>query len=97
ESLQVLGDGLPGELYSFLHRAQRDGLRLREKFQVPVMVSRPRRGDRLPAHAHDHRGVAVLHRVTAQRVPERLGVIVGMMVDESGGDDSTLRADATRE
>ena len=79
-----------------LYRAQRDGLRRREKFQVPVTVSRSRRGEHLPALADDHAGVAVLHGVTAQGVPERLGIIVGVMVNEPRGDDPTLGIDDAR-
>ena len=57
------------------------------------MVSRPRRGEHLPALAHDHAGVAVLYGVTAQRIPERLGIIVRVMVNEPRGDCPTLGID----
>src|SRR5207244_13179254 len=78
------------------YRAQGDGLRRRKKIQVPVMVSRPRRGEHLPALAHDHAGVAVLHGVTAQGIPQRLGIIVGVMVNKPGGDCPTLGIDDVR-
>src|SRR5262249_40551021 len=67
-----------------------------EKVQVPVMVARSRRGEHLSALAHDHAGVAVLHGVTAQGIPQRLGIIVGVMVDEPRGDDATLGIDDAR-
>src|SRR4051794_39310759 len=59
------------------------------------MVSRPRRGEHLPALADDHAGIAVLRGVTAQGIPERLGIIVGVMVNESRGDDAPLGIDDT--
>src|SRR5262249_5715289 len=79
-----------------MYCAQRDGLRRREKFQVPVMVSRPRRSEHLSALAHDHTGVAVLHGVTAQWVPERLRIIMRVMVNEPRGDGPPLRIDDAR-
>src|SRR5262249_23637877 len=64
--------------------------------QVPVMVSRPRRSEHLSALADDHAGVAVLHGVTAQGIPECLGIIVGVMVNKPRGDDPTIGIDDAR-
>src|SRR5262249_29386951 len=96
EGLKVPSDGLPGEVDSLMYCAQGNGLRRREKFQVPVMVSRPRRGEHLSALAHDHAGVTVLHGVTAKGVPERLRIIVRVMFNESGGDCPPLGIDDAR-
>ena len=51
------------------------------------------RRQREPAVAHDHGGHAVPARAGAQRVPEHLGVHVGVAVDEAGGDDVALGVD----
>ena len=47
----------------------------------------PGGGDGEPAVAGDHRGDPVVARRRERRVPEHLGVEVGVDVDEPGGDD----------
>ena len=49
---------------------------------------RPGRGDGEAAVAGDHGGDAVEARRRQRRVPEHLGVVVGVDVDEAGGDDA---------
>ena len=91
ERVHVFGDQLPGEVDALAHHAHRDGLGLGEEFEVPVMVAGPRRRDDLAALTDQDRGVAVLHRGTAIRIPQRLRIEVRVVIDESRGDDPPAR------
>ena len=51
------------------------------------------RREREAAVAHDHGGHAVVARARAERVPQHLGVHVGVAVDEAGRDDVALGVD----
>src|SRR5256885_1950133 len=55
--------------------------------------ARARRRDHLAALADNDHGVAVLHAGTAQGIPHRLGVVMGVMIDEPGGDDTPRGVD----
>ena len=98
ECIHVIGDQLPREVDALTHHAHRDGLGFREELEIPVMVARTRRRDDLAALADKDRGVAVLDRGTAIRIPQGLRIEVCMVIDETRGDHpacgvyGTLRA-----
>ena len=91
DQLQVLVEGLevpddPGLEHALRHvfdRVQRADDR------APVLGSRRR--DREAAVAGDHRRDAVPARRRQRGVPEHLRVVVGVDVDEAGGDDVPAR------
>ena len=93
ERVHVLGDRLPGEVDALAHHAHRDGLGFREELEIPVMVAGPRRRDHLAALADQDRGVAVLHRGTAIRIPQRLRIEMRVVIDESRSDDPPVGVD----
>src|SRR5439155_10813636 len=62
-------------------------------FEIPLAIAGPDRGDDLAALADDDRGVAVVHPRAAIRVPDRLRIEMGMMVDKPGRHDAPLGVD----
>ena len=93
ERIHVFGDQLPGEVDPFPHHAHRDGLRLGEELEIPVVVAGPRRCDHLTALADKDRGVAVLDRGAAIRIPKRLRIEMRMVIDESRSNDPPVSID----
>ena len=91
--IHVFGDQFPGEVDPLAHDAERDRLGFGEKFEIPVMVVRARRGDDLTALTDQDRRVAVLHRGTAIRVPQRLRIKMGVVIDKAWGDDPAVSVD----
>ena len=57
------------------------------------MVAGPRRRDDLAALTDQDRGVAVLHRGTAIRIPQRLRIEVRVVIDEARRDDPSASVD----
>ena len=75
------------------HGVGRDVLGPLEVAHDEVALVGPGRGEREAAVAHDHAGHAVPARAGAERVPQHLGVHVGVAVDEAGRDDVALGVD----
>src|SRR5882724_551581 len=90
DGVEELGEGLPLPLDARFHRLQRDVLRALEiaDHEVPVFLGAGREGE--AAIAHDHGGDAVPAGAGPERIPEHLGVHVGVAVHEAGGDHLTF-------
>ena len=78
-----------------LERGQRHALDLGHHPADVVGVGSPERGEGEPAVAADDRGDAVHVRRRGQRVPEQLGVVVGVGVDEAGGDHQPVASNVS--
>ena len=70
-----------------------DGLHPGEHAHEELAVLGLAGGQGVAAVAHDHGGSAVPRRAREQAVPHDLGVVVGMDVDEAGGDDGAFGVD----
>ena len=93
ERIQIVADRFPGHVDPGLQHRQRDLFRVGEEFEIPLAVAGPNRGDDLAALADDDRGVAVVHPRAAIRVPHRLRVEMGVMIDKAGRDDPPFGVD----
>src|SRR5205823_11995013 len=93
EGIHILADRSPGHVDPGLQHRSRDLYRVGEKFEIPPAVARPYRGDDLAALADDDGGVAVVHPRAAIAVPHRLRIEMGMMIDETWGDDASRGVD----
>ena len=72
---------------------QRHALDDRHHASDVVGVARGQRGDGEPAVAPDHRRHAVEGRRSGGVVPEQLGVVVGVHIDEARADDRSVHID----
>ncbi len=82
--------------HAFGQRRERHALDPGEHAHEVVAVLGAERRDREPAVAADDRRHAVQRRRRERRVPEHLGVVVGMDVDEPGRDDLARGVDRAR-
>ena len=83
EPVEVVGEGLPVPVDAVLERGERHALDLRHHPADVVGVARLDRREGEAAVAADDRGHAVHVRRRGARVPEELGVVVGVRVDEA--------------
>ena len=93
DGIQVLRNGLPGEVNPGPLRGQRHALHVVEHAQVPVPVPRSHRRNHRATLAHNDGGIAVERRGVDNWVPHRLGIKVGVMVNKPWGNDATLGVD----
>ena len=93
EPVEVLGKRLPAPVGAVLERGERHALDLGHHLAQVVVVARPQRGEREAAVAPDDRGDAVDTRGTRCRIPQQLGVVVGVRVDETRRDDQPRGVD----
>ncbi len=87
EPVEVLAEGLPAPVDALLERGEGHALDLGHHAPEVVGVLGVQRGQGEAAVAADDRGDAVDVRRRGQRVPEELGVVVGVGVDEAGAHD----------
>ncbi len=85
ERVQVLAEGGPGPGHAVLECGQGHPLDLGHHATDVVRVLGVDRGQREPAVPADHRGDAVDVRGRRDGVPEQLGVVVRVRVDDAGG------------
>ena len=90
---EVLGEGLEVPRDAGGERRRVHVLDLLQRVGDELAVLGPGRGDGEPAVAGDDGGDAVEARRGERRVPEHLGVVVGVDVDEAGGHDAAVGVD----
>lgn len=93
EGVEVLAEGGPGPVDAFLQRGERHAFDPRHHPPGVVGVLGPvgvERGEGEPAVAARDGGDAVVHGGGGVGVPEELGVVVGVRIDEAGGEDEPV-------
>ena len=90
---EVLGEGLEVPRDAGVQRRRVHVFDLLQRVRHQLAIGRARRRDRKAAVAGDDGGHAVEARRCQCRIPEDLGVVVGVDVDEAGGDDVTAGID----
>ena len=93
QAVEELGEGRPLPLDAGFHRLGRNVLGPLEVADDHAPVGRGARRQGEAAVAHDHRGDAVPAGGGAQRIPEDLGIHVGVAVHEPGRHDLSLGVD----
>src|SRR5579875_3499863 len=93
ESLHVFGNRFPIEFHPASQDPERDLLGVREEFEIPFLIARPHRRDDLAALADDHGGMTVQQRGAAIRIPQRLWIEMGVMIDKARRDDAPVGVD----
>jgi hypothetical protein len=93
ESVEVLLEGGPVPVDALLERCERHALHLGHHPAHVVTVARLQRGQREPAVAGDDGGDPVEGRRRGRRIPEELGVVVRVRVDEPGGQHAAGRVE----
>ena len=93
DAIEILGKAGPVPWHPLLHRRERDRLDARhaQHRALPHLGCDGREAE--AAIADDYRGNAVPARECAIGVPEKLRVVMGMQVDESGRDMKSLGVD----
>ena len=86
ERVEVLADRLPVPLDGLAQRRAGDALDALHEADEPVVAVGRGGREADAAVAHHHGGDAVPDRRREQRVPGDLAVVVGVHVDEAGGD-----------
>jgi len=86
EAVEEVAEGLPVPVGALLECRQRHAFHLGHHLAEVVVVARTQRRKREAAVAADDRGDAVDARRAGRGVPQQLGVIVGVRVDEAGCD-----------
>ena len=90
---EVLGEGLEAPVDALVERLDRHALDVLEGAHDGVTVLGAGRGHAEPAVAHDHAGDAVPARGREVAVPEDLGVVVRVDVDEAGRQHQAVEVD----
>ena len=96
EAVEELGEGLPLPVGAVLERGEGHALDLRHHPAEVVGVAVAERREGEAAVAADDGGDAVHARRARGGVPHELGVVVGVRVDEAGGDDVAGGVDLVR-
>ena len=96
ELLEVLGEALPVPAQAFLQRLGGHALDACQQLDDVVVVTGVHRRHREAAVAGDHRGDAVARRRRQLWIPQELGVVVGVDVDEPGRHDEPGGVDGAR-
>ena len=96
ERTEVLAERAPAPRYAVHQYVVGDGLDLGEHPGERGFVARPHRRKRERAVAADDGGDAVVGGEAAERVERYLPVVVGVVVDESGGYDMPASVDGAR-
>ena len=87
EGVEVLAEGLPLPLDALVQRRAGDVLDALHQLDQPGLLAGAHRGEAHPAVAGDDGRDAVARRRVEHLVPGGLAVVVGVDVDEAGGDD----------
>jgi hypothetical protein len=95
--LQVLRERLEAPVDARLQRVERHAFDVLERAGDHITVLGPGGGDAEPAVAHDHTRDAVPARRREVAVPQDLGVVVRVDVDEPGGEDEAVEVDDLRD
>ena len=90
ERVHELRIALPVELHRGLHRAQRNRLGADHREHRAFGIGGANRREAETAIAEHHRSHAVITGDSEVRIPENLGIVVGVQVDESGRDDLSV-------
>ena len=93
DGVEIVGEGLPLPADPLQHGFPGDVLGPLETAHDQVLVGLGARGQREAAIAQDGRGDPVPRRAGAERVPEHLGVHMGMDLDEAGRHEFALGID----
>src|SRR5262249_22567360 len=93
QRVEILGNGFPIPSHPCAHRLNWDRLVARHRQHGAFAILGLDRREPEPAIAEHHRGYAVPSGVSAPRIPANLGVVMGMEIDETGGDDETVSID----
>ena len=93
ERVEVLGEGLEGPRDALREGVERHALDVLQHPHDGVAVGRTRRCEPEAAVAHDHGGDAVPRRGGEVGVPQDLGVVVGVRVDEAGRQHEAVEVD----
>ncbi len=96
DTIEVVAEALPVPRHALLQRGQRDAFdpRHQPRQVVDVFVAAGR--EREAAVAAEHRRDTMQRRRAGSRIPEQLGVVVRVQVDESGRDDEAIGVDRAR-
>ena len=95
DPVEELGEALPLPVEHGVQDVEIDRLDAGKHAHEELAVLGLAGGQGVAAVAHDHGGGAVPRRAREQAVPHDLGVVVGVDVDEAGGDDSALGVNDT--
>ena len=90
QGVHVSCNALPGKVDAVAHSRQRNVFPVGEELHIPIVVSGAGRGQHLAALPNNYGGVAILRRGAAQGVVQGLGVVVGVVVDKSGGHNPAI-------
>ena len=93
EGVQIFGERFPGPGHAGAQARQRHAFDLRQHPRDVVAVFGSARRQPEAAVGHEHAGEAVPDARRRQRVPEQLGVVMGMHVDEAGRHDQPRGVD----
>ena len=93
DRVEVVGESLPAPLDALGQRAARDVLDALHQLDEPLLAARAYRRESHAAIAHDDRRDPVPRRRGEQRIPADLTVVMGVDVDEPGGDDEPVGVD----
>ena len=93
EQAQVVGIALEVPVHPGAQRFQRHAFDVSEIAQREIAVARPARRDGEAAVADHHAGHAQCHRRRRERIPQELRIVVGVQVDDAGGQRQALCVD----
>ena len=96
DAVEVLAEGAPVVRHGREQRLERHPLDARQHARDVVDLARLDRREREAAVAADDRGDAVQRRRGGGRIPEHLGVVVRVDVDEARRDDEAVGVDGAR-
>ena len=96
DRLEVLVEGLPRPRQHGAERPHRQVLDAAERGEHRLAVLGAQRRQREPAVAHERRRHAVPDGGRAEPVPERLGVVVGVQIDDPRGHEEAVGVDGPR-
>ena len=91
QPVEIVGKALPVPVQPFVEDDAGDLLDPFHQFDQRLAVLGLDRGEADPAIAADRSGHAVREAGVEPVVPEELAVIMGVNVDEAGGDDRAIR------
>src|SRR6185437_14850332 len=98
DAIQILAEGGPVPWHALLQALERHALHTREHgLQIGSVVgTTAQRGNAETAIATDDRGDSVMARRGESGIPERLGIVVRVDVNEAGRNDMTRGVDLLR-
>ena len=91
QSIEILGNRFPGPGDPGLDRFQRNRLHVGQDASKHLAIFPMGGGHRERTVAHDDGGNSVIARVGAERIPGDLGVVMSVVVDDSGSHHQAIR------